>query len=42
MGEQIWLIPDMDLHHHDSSGNVFKGNYHQFLLRQPGGAKEGE
>ncbi len=42
MGEPIWLIPDIDLDHHDSSGNVFKGNYHEFLLRQPGGANEGD
>jgi glycosyltransferase involved in cell wall biosynthesis len=36
MGEPIWLIHDMNLNHHDSSGNVFAGNYHQYLLENRG------
>jgi glycosyltransferase involved in cell wall biosynthesis len=38
-GGQIWIIPDLDLHHH-SADAVFEGNYHQFLMRQPGGVND--
>lgn len=38
MGEDLWILPDLDLDHH-GDGEVFKGNYHEFLLRQPGGSK---
>lgn len=33
----IWLIPDLSIDHH-APDKVYKGNLHQFLLRQPGGA----
>lgn len=33
----IWLIPDLNLTHH--SDKPYPGNYHEFLLRQPGGSK---
>jgi hypothetical protein len=36
---EIWLIPDMNIDHHGFDGSVYKGNYHEFLLRQPGGSK---
>ncbi len=36
-GGDIWLIPDLDLDHHTKE-KVYPGNYHQFLLRQPGGS----
>lgn len=36
-GGEIWMIPDLDLDHH-SMTDVWKGNYHQFLMRQPGGS----
>lgn len=39
MKETIWLLPNLNLNHHDASGNVFKGNFHEFLLRQPGGSE---
>lgn len=37
----IWIVPDMDINHH-TEGAVYAGNYHQFLLRQPGGSHEGK
>lgn len=38
LGGEIWIVPDMNLTHH-SSDKEYPGNYHEFLLRQPGGAK---
>lgn len=40
-GGDIWIVPDLDINHH-SKDEVFEGNYHEFLLRQPGGSKFGE
>ena len=40
-GGDIWIVPNLDLNHH-SKDEVFEGNYHEFLLRQPGGSKFGE
>lgn len=36
-GGQIWLVPNLNLNHH-SGDKEFKGNYHEFLLTQQGGA----
>jgi glycosyltransferase involved in cell wall biosynthesis len=36
-GGDIWLVPDLDLDHHTKDA-VFKGNFHRFLLAQPGGS----
>jgi hypothetical protein len=36
-GGEIWVIPDLDLDHH-SMTDTYKGNYHQFLMAQPGGS----
>lgn len=36
-GGEIWVIPDLDLTHHGSD-RPFPGNYHRYLLRQPGGS----
>lgn len=36
-GEEIWIVPDLDLIHHGDK--AYFGNYHEFLLRQPGGSK---
>jgi glycosyltransferase involved in cell wall biosynthesis len=38
LGGEIWVIPDLDITHH-SSTEAFPGNYHRFLLKQPGGSK---
>jgi len=32
----IWLIPDLNLHHWQGD-YAYKGNFHQYMLRQPGG-----
>ena len=36
MGGEIWIVPDMNIDH-NSKDECFKGNVHQFLMRQPGG-----
>jgi glycosyltransferase involved in cell wall biosynthesis len=42
---QIWILPNLDITHHqvalgpDLPEKSFPGNYHEFLLRQPGGSK---
>ena len=38
MGEDIWTVPDMNVHHWNSDGIVFEGNLHKFLLKQEGGS----
>lgn len=40
-GGDVWLVPDLDIDHW-SGNNPYIGNYHQFLLRQPGGSLEGQ
>jgi len=40
-GGQIWIIPDLDITHH-SGDRDYPGNYHEYLLRQEGGSKEGQ
>lgn len=37
-GGEIWLVPDLNLDHH-STEKAYPGNFHEFLLRQPGGSK---
>lgn len=37
-GGQLWVIPDLNLTHH-SADQAYPGNYHRFLLRQPGGSE---
>lgn len=39
-GGEIWIVPDIDLHHH-TADKKYAGNYHEFLLRQPGGSEHG-
>lgn len=39
LGGEIVIIPNLDLDHHNSDGKVFKGNFHEYLMRQPGGCK---
>jgi len=36
----IWIIPDMNLNHHSSDGTEYKGNFHEFMLAQPGGSND--
>lgn len=37
-GGDIWIVPNLNLTHH-SAEKAYPGNYHEFLLRQPGGSK---
>lgn len=36
----IFLMPDLDITHNGIDGMVYPGNFHQFLLRQPGGSED--
>lgn len=36
-GGEIWIYPDLDLTHHEKEAS-YPGNFHQFMLRQPGGS----
>jgi hypothetical protein len=38
IGGECWLLPNLDIAHH-SKDRAYPGNYHEFLMRQPGGAK---
>jgi hypothetical protein len=35
---EIWIVPNLNLVHH-SKDKAFKGNFHRFLLSQPGGSE---
>lgn len=39
MGGEVWIQPDLDLTHWKAE-KAYPGNFHQFLLRQPGGAND--
>jgi hypothetical protein len=39
IGGQLWVYPDIDFSH--IGRKQYKGNYHQFLMRQPGGILAG-
>ena len=34
----IWLLPNLNITHH-SATNSYSGNFHEFLMEQPGGSK---
>jgi len=37
-GGMIWIMPDMNITHHNiDTGDAYEGNFHNFLRRQPGG-----
>ena len=36
-GGEIWVVPDLDLTH--NGDKAYPGNYHRFLMRQPGGSE---
>lgn len=38
IGGKIWVVPDIDFIHY-SEGCGFPGNYHEYLMRLPGGCK---
>ena len=37
-GGDVYIMPDLDIDHH-SKAAVYPGNYHKFLLEQPGGSE---
>ena len=41
LGGKVWLIPDLDIDHNEWDANkpiqVYKGNFHRYLLHRPGG-----
>lgn len=37
-GGEVWLVPDLDLTHH-TKDTAYPGNFHKFLLGQPGGSE---
>lgn len=41
IGGEIWVVPDLSLTHH-SGDKAYPGNFHHFLMRQPGGSESGE
>ncbi len=40
-GGEIALVPDLDLIHH-AGAKAYPGNFHEFMLRQPGGSEHKE
>lgn len=40
-GGECWLLPNMNIHHWEGD-KCYPGNYHEFLLRCPGGSKSKE
>ena len=39
IGGEIWIVPDLSLTHY-SADKEYPGNFHEFLLRQPGGSRD--
>jgi hypothetical protein len=38
LAEEVWIVPDINLDHCQDD-YVYKGNFHEYLLRQDGGSK---
>jgi hypothetical protein len=41
LGGEIWLVPDLNLTHHGADGTAYPGNFKDYSMRRPGGAREG-
>lgn len=41
-GGDIWIVPDLEITHHGPDGKAYPGNFHEWLLRRPGGSKHEE
>jgi hypothetical protein len=39
IGGQVWIVPNLNLTHWEGE-KPYPGNYHKFLLRQPGGSED--
>lgn len=37
-GGEIWIVPNLNIAH-SSADEIFPGNFHEFMLRQPGGSE---
>lgn len=38
LGKQVWLIPNLNIDHNSwTDDRVWKGNFHEYLMRRPGG-----
>lgn len=41
IGGRVWLIPDLCIDHYDwHSDKVYRGNFHEYMLAQPGGIND--
>ena len=38
LGGDIWIVPDLNLTHHSPEA-AFPGNFHHFMMQQPGGSE---
>lgn len=38
-GGELWIVPDLNITHHGADGTAYPGNFHEYLLRRPGGSK---
>lgn len=38
LGEKLWIVPDLNITHHGHDTD-YPGNFHEYLLRQPGGSE---
>ena len=38
IGEKLWIVPDIDVTHWQKE-TPYRGNFHKYLLRQPGGSE---
>ena len=40
-GIELWLLPNLNLNHHNhkDGDKEYKGNFHEYMLRRPGGSK---
>lgn len=41
LGGEIWVVPDLNLTHHNPD-RAFPGNFMDFFMRRPGGSREGQ
>lgn len=39
LGGEIYIVPDMNINHHTTE-KEYKGNFHQYLMAQPGGCND--
>ena len=42
LGRDLWIVPNLNLTHHGADGKIYPGNFLDYFMRRPGGAREGE